>query len=67
VVYIFGFFGFIMGFAVGLGIINVLLRQRSVEEIKKEKSLRWTYGLAVWGIAAIGAWLGVTIYNNYFY
>ncbi|HPD82177.1 MAG TPA: hypothetical protein PLK85_00005 [Alphaproteobacteria bacterium] len=56
-----------MGFAVGLGIINVLLRQRSVEEIKKEKSLRWTYGLAVWGIAAIGAWLGVTIYNNYFY
>lgn len=64
-VYIFGLFGFVMGFGVGLGIINVLLRHRSTEEIKQSKSLRWTFGIAVWGVSAIGAWLGVSIYNNF--
>ena len=66
-VYIFGFFGFAMGFAVGLGVINVMLRHRSTEEIKKDKSLKWTYGVGVWIMAALGGWLGVWIYNNHIY
>ena len=66
-VYIFGLFGFITGFAVGLGVINVMLRHYSGNEIQKDKSLRWTYGLAVWVFAGVGCWLGVLIYNRYFY
>ena len=65
-VYIFGFFGFVMGFGVGLGVINVLLRHRSKKEIEEDTSLRWTYGLAVWVFAALGGWLGAWIHNNYF-
>ena len=65
-VYIFSFFGFMMGFAVGLGTINVLLRRRSNSEIEKDKSLRWTYGVAVWIFAALGGWLGFWFYNNSF-
>jgi hypothetical protein len=66
-VYIFGAFGLAFGFAIGLGVINVLLRNRSMNDIKDNKSARWTYGLTVWGLAAIGCWLGVGIYNQYFY
>lgn len=65
-VYIFGFFGFVMGFGVGLGIINVLLRNRTKEDIQEDKSLRWTYGVAVWVFAAFGGWAGAWIYQNNF-
>ncbi|MCI5060910.1 MAG: hypothetical protein MRY79_07550 [Alphaproteobacteria bacterium] len=65
-VYIFGLFGFVMGFGVGLGVINVFLRHYSNEKIKNDKSLRWTYGLAVWVFAALGAWLGIWLYHNSF-
>jgi hypothetical protein len=66
-VYIFGAFGFVIGFSVGLGVINVLLRNRSINEVKDHKSSKRVYGLAVWGLAAIGCWLGIGVYNNYFY
>lgn len=66
-VYIFGGVGFVIGFAVGLGTLNVLLHNRKIEDVKKDKSAKSVYGLSVWGLSAIGAWLGVTIYNVYFY
>lgn len=66
-VYIFAFVGFAFGFAIGLGIINVLLRNRKIDDVRQNSSAKWTYGLAVWGLAFIGLWLGLTIYNNYFY
>lgn len=66
-VYIFAFIGFVMGFAVGLGIINVLLRNRKISEVKGNKFSKWTYGLAVWGLAFVGLWLGLNIHNAYFY
>ena len=65
-VYIFGFFGFVMGFGIGLGVINVMLRHYSTKEIQENKSFKWTYGLAVWGFAAIGGWIGVWLYNQNF-
>lgn len=61
-VYIFGIFGFIMGFGVGLGMINVMLRHYSQKEIQENKSFRWKYGVLVWGVAAFGAWAGTRIY-----
>lgn len=65
-VYIFSLFGFMMGFGIGLGTINVLLRKRSKQEIQEDKSLVWTYGLIVWVVAGLGGWLGFWIYNNHF-
>ena len=66
-VYIFGFFGFVMGFAIGLGTINVLLRNKSLSEIQEKKSLKWTYGLIVWLMAVISGWIGFWVHNTYFY
>lgn len=65
-VYLFGFFGFAFGFAVGLGVINVLLRQRSVDEVRADKSARTVYGLFVWIFAAIGLIIGVWLYRQFF-
>lgn len=66
-VYLFTAIGFIFGFSVGLGAINVALRYKSKEEIQNDKSIRTQYGLLVWAFAAIGAWIGYNIFQNYFY
>lgn len=66
-VYIFGFFGFMIGFGIGLGIINVLLRNRSIEQIRADKATKWKYGMLVWLFSAIGAYAGIWIYNNHFF
>ncbi|MEM8833314.1 MAG: hypothetical protein AAGB32_02120 [Pseudomonadota bacterium] len=65
-VYIFALVGFVMGFAVGLGTINVLLRNRSIEDVKKDKQAKWKYGLLVWAFGFIGGYIGIFIHNNYF-
>lgn len=65
-VYIFALIGLAMGFGIGLGIINVLLRHKSIKTIKSDTSLRWTYGLLVWVFAGFGAWAGVWLHNIYF-
>lgn len=64
-VYVFGFFGFVMGFAIGLGVINVLLRNYPKEEIQDNKAFR-IYSIAVWIFAIFGGWLGVWVHNNHF-
>jgi len=64
VIYLFGAAGLIFGFAGGLFIINLFLRHYPRAELLKNKSLRWTYGLAVWIFAALGAWGGVWLYNR---
>lgn len=66
-VYIFGFFGFMIGFGIGLGIINVLLRHRTLDEIRADKAAKWKYGLIVWAMSAFGAYSGIWIYNNHFF
>jgi len=64
-VYIFTFFGFMMGFGVGLGVMNVILRHRSKDEIKEDKSLQW-YGLIGWFFAILGGLAGYWVYNHSF-
>ncbi len=63
-IYVFAICGFILGFAGGLIVINLFLRGYNAGELLKNKSLRWTYGLAVWIFAALGAWGGVWLYNR---
>lgn len=63
-VYLFGIAGFAAGFAGGLFIINLFLRGVANKELIENKSYRWTYGLAVWLFAALGAYAGVWVYHH---
>ena len=63
-VYIFGTVGFIFGFSIGLGIINVLLIKRSKKEIQTNNSLKWVYGPMVWASAFLGLWIALQIYEK---
>ena len=63
-IFIYGFFGFLIGFALGLGTANVLLRNKSKEELKNNKALIWTYGLGVWVMGIIGSVIGLWIFNS---
>ena len=64
-VYIFVLCGFMMGFGIGLGTLNVMLRHRSKKEIKEDASLKW-YGLVAWGFALCGGVLGYWVYQHNF-
>lgn len=66
-VYLFGFIGFIVGFAGGLVVINLFLKGYSARQLAKDKSLRWTYGLAVWIFAGVGTWIGIWLYERSFF
>lgn len=66
-VYLFGIVGFAAGFAGGLFVINLFLRAYPTSQLVKDKSLRWTYGLAVWIFAGIGTLAGVWLYNRSFF
>lgn len=63
-IYVFGIFGLVLGFAAGMFVIQMFLRNYKPEELVKDKSLRWTYGLAVWIFAGLGAWAGVWLYQR---
>ncbi len=65
-VYIFSIFGLLMGFGVGLGVINVILRNATKDQIENDKSLIWKYGSLVWLFALGGGWLGYWVYNHNF-
>ncbi len=64
-VYLFGGIGFFLGFFAGQLLLLRLLKDRSREDLLKDSSLKWTYGLLNWMTAGLGAWLGVTIYTLY--
>lgn len=63
-VYLFGLCGLVLGFGVGMFVIHLFLQNYRSHELIKDKSLRWTYGLAVWLIAGLCAWLGVWLYER---
>lgn len=66
-VYLFTIIGFVFGFSIGLGTINVLLRNKTKDEIQNNKSLRWKFGVLVWIFAILGGFIGNYIFNHYFY
>ncbi len=65
-VYLFGVLGFIGGFMAGLLVINIFLRGISNTELVSNKSLRWTYGVAVWIFAGLGIYAGLWMHARYF-
>ena len=66
-IYLFGLIGFILGFVAGMFVINLFLRTYSTSQLVKDKSLRWTYGFAVWVFAALGTGAGIWLYNRSFF
>ena len=63
---LFGVIGLILGFGLGLGVIGVFLRSVATQDLKENKSIWWTYGLAVWIFAGLGCYAGVFLYGRYF-
>ncbi len=66
-IYLFGIAGFILGFIGGLFVIALFLKGYSAKQLTRDKSLRWTYGLAVWLFGALGAGAGVWVYERSFF
>ena len=66
-VYLFGVIGFVLGFVAGLAVINLFLKTYSKSELVRNKSLRWSYGLAVWVFSGLGVWLGVWLHDRSFF
>ena len=50
--------GLVIGFLSGLGILNILLKDKTREELKTDKSLQRKYGLIGWVVAVLGAYAG---------
>lgn len=65
-VYLFALIGLIMGFGIGLGLINVLLRNKTVSEIKQNRAQKTFYGLLVWVFAFIGLIIGIILHNAFY-
>lgn len=64
-VYVVGIIGFIGGFLAGQLLLLRLLKDRPTEDLLNNKSLKWTYGILNWIIAAIGAYSFVFLYGEY--
>ena len=63
-IYLFGVIGFVLGFAGGLFVINLFLKSYNKRQLMSDKSLRWTYGLAVWIFAGLGTYAGIWLYQR---
>lgn len=63
-VYVIGIFGFIAGFIGGLGIINYLLQDVPKEELVNDPAIKWKYGILCWAVAALGAYVSVSVYTK---
>jgi len=61
-VYVIGTIGFFAGFALGVLILNALLKDRSRAELLEDRGLKWTYGLFAWIVAAVTSYAAVQSY-----
>ncbi len=63
-IYFYGAGGFVLGFALGLALINLFLRHYSPRDLVNNKALHRTYGLAVWIFAGLGTWGALWFYHH---
>ncbi len=61
-----GIVGFISGFALGQVILLYLLKDKTDEELLKDKGLKWKFGLLNWGLAGFVCWCALKAYETYF-
>ena len=65
-IYVMGIVGFIGGAAFGLMALHFLLRHKSRDELLHDKFLKYKYGLMCWGMAVLGSYGLVQLYQQYF-
>jgi hypothetical protein len=65
VVYVVGVIGFLGGFCAGQILLMFLLRHKTNEELKTDKSLK-IYGLINWIVAVLGMLAMLWLYKIYF-
>ena len=58
--------GLVAGFMMGLIVLRALLRDRSAEELRNDRGLRWRYGTLCWMIAFASAYAFIVVYQRYF-
>ncbi len=58
--------GFILGFIIGMTIVKYLLRDKTKDELRHDKTLQKKYGPLVWLCALLGL-LGAIIFNSGFF
>lgn len=57
--------GFISGFCAGQMVLMFMLRHKSNEDLKKDRSLK-IYGILNWTMAGLGAYTFMAIFEKYF-
>mgnify|MGYP000533456473 CR=1 FL=1 len=65
-IYVMGILGFFGGFIFGQMVLYFFLRHKSKDELLKNGSLKWTYGLANWVFAGLGSYGLIALYQQYF-
>lgn len=65
-VYLVGVIGFLSGFALGQYILLGLLKDKSNEELLKNRRLKFVYGSLNWVIAIVVCFTMVRLYQFYF-
>ncbi len=65
-VYVVGIIGFIGGFLAGQMLLYFMLRHKSREDLIRDKSLKWQYGILNWLVAILGCYSFIQMYELYF-
>ncbi len=66
-VYVISIIGFIGGFALGLFLIQLFLKNKSNKDLLQDKGLKWKFGLIPWVTAIIGAYSAMYVLTEFFY
>jgi ABC-type antimicrobial peptide transport system permease subunit len=59
--WIYGLLGFVIGFIIGMGMNMYLLQEMPREELRRNKDMRFRYGLLNWAVAFIGMFIALTL------
>ena len=65
-VYIVGFFGFLLGFFLGQMLLFFMLRHVPNEKLLSDPFIKWKFGLLNWAVAGGTCYFLVAMYNRYF-
>lgn len=65
-VYLAGIIGLICGFVLGQGVLILMLRGYSNEELIKKRKELWLYGVLNWLVAGLCSYSSVKLYEHFF-
>lgn len=65
-IYVIGIVGFVGGFLAGQMVLYFMLRHKTNEELLNDPHLKLKYGLLNWGLAILGCYSFIQMYQYYF-